>query len=309
MLTTLSSSRSWTRTFRSCSSSRRCSSSSLGSAGAGPGRLALLHRARIYPSAAARARRCAGSPRPPRGRRRRAACPPRARAASRWAPFSPGSSTSSPSASRAGAVHSSSRSSAARVSITSPASKSIWRALEPVADRPPEVLLDLAVAQRLAEPALVVVERRLGDAGGDQRRRGRTTPRRASARRRSAARRCRRRGAGARSTRAGSTRRSSGSGQQVDEARVGGPVAERLVDAAAREGAGEDLGCAPSAGRCRGRRGTASSPRARAAAAGRSRRWSQTAIARSAPRTPTWTCRLQVLLRCATQRSSSRRRL
>ncbi len=48
----------------------------------------------------------------------------------------------------------------------------------------------------------------------------------------------------------------------------------------------------------------------RASSGGRiPRRWSQTAIARSAPRIPTWTWALHVLLRCATQRSSSRSRL
>ena len=66
--------------------------------------------------------------------------------------------------------------------------------------------------------------------------------RRASGHRRSAARRSRKRGAGARSTRAGSTRPPAGGRQQVDELRVGRPVAERLGHAAARERAGEDLG-------------------------------------------------------------------
>ena len=125
-LTTLSSSRSWTRTVRSCSSIRARSSSSLGG-GCGPRRGWLGSSAsgimRVS-SSPAREHTCAWSPRPPPGRSPRSRLPRRA-ARARWAPFASGIATSRPRASRAGAVHSTSRSTAAAVGISSRRSKSI----------------------------------------------------------------------------------------------------------------------------------------------------------------------------------------
>ena len=115
-------------------------------------------------------------------------------------------------------------------------------AVQAPADRAPEVLLDLAARQRLGQLALVVVEGRLRDAGADQRRQGERLV-------------------------AGGLRVAdpeldrpepvmgphappelrrlddrAGRVEALDEPRVRLPVPERLVDAAAREGAGEDLG-------------------------------------------------------------------
>ncbi len=209
------------------------------------------------------------SRRRPRGRSPRSSLPRRARHALAGRRSVRRSSASRPSAcagrggpARAGA------SSAAVASISAPAREVDQLAVHPVADRPPEVLLDLAVAERGAEHALVVVERRLGDAGDDQRRRAGTTRRRGSAHRRSAPRPCRTRGVAARSTRAASTRRSEPVAvEQLDEVGVAGPVAERLVDPAAREGPGEDLGADRVQAGVAADRGRASSPRRRAAAA------------------------------------------
>ena len=70
-------------------------------------------------------RRSVSSPRPRRHRSPRSRRPPSSARRARRAPFSSGSARSSPSDWRAGAVHSSSRSTASGVGISSPRSKSI----------------------------------------------------------------------------------------------------------------------------------------------------------------------------------------
>ena len=75
--------------------------------------------------------------------------------------------------------------------------------VEPVADRPPHVLLDQAAGQVGRGRSGVDLARGLGDAGDDQRRRARRTPRRWSGCRRCAPRRCRSCGAAGRTTTAG----------------------------------------------------------------------------------------------------------
>ena len=90
-------------------------------------------------------------------------------------------------------------------------SRSIMRAVEPVADRPPEVLLDQPAGGRLGRAR----PRRTRAPPGPRRRRSgppaRSTPRPWTARRRCAPPRCRTRDAAGRSTRAACARRSSSS--------------------------------------------------------------------------------------------------
>ena len=117
-------------------------------------------------------------------------------------------------------------------------------AVHPVADRPPEVLLDLAVAQRRAAPRSRA-RRSRAQPGRCRRRSGRParrTPRRGPGRRRSAPRRCRRVVGPHAPPELGRLDDRAGPLEEADEVRVRLPVAEGLGDAAAREGAGEDLG-------------------------------------------------------------------
>ena len=74
-----------------------------------------------------------------------------------------------PSSARTGAVHASSRSIAARAGYSSRALEVDQAAVEPVADRPPHVLLDQPRRRILERHALVDVAHRLGDAGDHQR--------------------------------------------------------------------------------------------------------------------------------------------
>ena len=178
MLATLSSSRSCTRTWRICSSSRRCSSSSAGLA------------RRLRPGARRRRLRCLAS-----GHRRASMPSRRTRLGHVGAPGlldrvavdvgDRAPSSSSRARPLRAVVARAARVEPERVArrrgpLEQPLERQPrrdhlaggevdLRAVEPVADRPPEVLLDLALAQRLAEAAVVVVERRLSDAGGDQR--------------------------------------------------------------------------------------------------------------------------------------------
>ena len=109
---------------------------------------------------------------------------------------------------RDGSTQSISVSIRARAGTTSPRSKSISSPAEPVADRPPEVLLDQPV--RKVRERLTVVEgtRKSGGERVDQRGDRLGALRGPAARRRSAPRRSGRRGAAARSTRSVCARRS-----------------------------------------------------------------------------------------------------
>src|SRR4051812_21523846 len=110
-----------------------------------------------------------------------------------------------------------------------------------VADRAPQVLLDLALAQRFGQPSLVVVQRALRDAGGDQ---GGQPERLLSSRLRIADPQLHGAecvvGPDAPPELRGLDDRVRAD-QQVDEIRVRPPAPERLMDAAAGEGTGEDL--------------------------------------------------------------------
>ena len=160
--------------------------------------------------------------------------------------------------------------------------------------------------KRIGEPSpVVVVECGTGRCSPrSARARANNSPRDASARRRSAARPSRTSGAGERSTRAAwASTTVPVAGQAVDETRVALPCPKRLMDAAAGKRAGEDLGAdGMKAGVAIVEEGGVGGHREQRRQ--EPRKWSQTAIARSVSRTPTWTWRLQVLFRCATSRSS-----
>ena len=230
----------------------------------------------------------------------------------RWAPFRSGSSTSMPSCERAGSVQ-------ARTALEH----------RPGLDLHPAPEVDHACRWRrggspargsprsrgrpAARPRPRSRARRSRAPSGRCRRRsarpGRATPRRGSGRRRSAPRRCRSGDGGARSTRAGSTRRSSRSApagrrsrRSVSQSRNGEGTPQR---GKVRVKISVRTVCRPVSRRSR--KGELAETASSSGSSSRIR--SQTAIARSAPRTPMWTCMLQVLLRWATQPSSWRSRL
>ena len=195
-------------------------------------------------------------PRPPRRRFQQSRAPwprrpPRATRrpsiSRRWrcAPLSSGRAISRPSSARAGAVHAGRRATASAAGYSSVRVEVDQAAVQPVADGPPQVLLDQPAGRcrRAARPRRSS-RGRLGDAGHDQRRQRRRTRRRWSGRRRSAPRPCRTRGAGAPTTRPACTRRSSACGRGSRRSRRRrAQRAEGVGHAAARERAREDLAC------------------------------------------------------------------
>ena len=140
-------------------------------------------------------------------------------------------------------------------------------AFQAPADRPPEVLLDLAARERLWQLALVVVDSRLRDAGADQ---GGEIKRLVAARLRIAdpeldgAEPMMWPNAPPELSRLDDR---AGGVKSFDESGVGVPIAERLMDSTTRKGPREDLRADRVEAPCHARPGKASLPTARGAAA------------------------------------------
>ena len=161
----------------------------------------------------------------------------------RWrcAPFIEGSATSIPSSLRTGADQPSSRSTRLRGGVRLGALEVEQLAVEPVADRPPHVLLDQAPRQLSKRDPFVVVARGLRHAGHDQRRErlglGRGHLRVADPHLDRAEREVR----ADRPPHLGVLDDRAGADEEVDVVGERLPAAERIGNAAARKALGEDL--------------------------------------------------------------------